>query len=671
MILWDKWITVKRIRSTMKELANTMASYKTYEKSVKLASELNAMFENSTNVREVLFNMEDMRSPQAISYLNGVGRQDIASFLLHKIPNYSETDMKLFKTLVNAEYYRADPEQLENIAFAGGGAKCLSYPGVLRRFAEQGIKFKRVSGTSGGAITALAFALGLTPKKLEEVVLQYDFTRFMYESNINKPILKSTMMTNMMHQTAYLSEFKEQFDKKFLDYLIKNPAFFEKLGVPYVSDPNVTTELENNLLIEHHYNEIFLNVPDLKSKLRSLTFDNDLKNVIKESKKVALESYTRSLDSEKDKVFVKELLDGMNTVKSNRYGDLLVEFVRLKKDEDIIEEFFGDLIETRLRHLGPDFLESISEGLSQSDRLRNINYKEFDKIRVAMAGNPRWELKELFICICERKSSNPLKLFDKDNYEQIDVYAGNPDTRYSEMPLKTSVRISMNLPGAFSAYEYQGKYYVDGGVRANFPMHIFDKVLGFVRNKTVGFCVAPAENYSRTEDAGKVLNPERKSVITQNNVLKRAVAVVSNYVGDMITQIHGNKLDNNKPLDFFDITRNGVINVLDIDTTAFNVSVQTKVDLFKQGYYAANDLLTKGYNAQLRHFVERMKILHKKVENDMTTLFTISPKRKEEVGTELSDMGLDITKIKHYVKGLQEDVTYDLGGRTKKKKFKP
>lgn len=46
-------------------------------------------------------------------------------------------------------------------------------------------------GTSGGAITALAFALGLTAKKLEEVVLQYDFTRFMYESNINKPIIKA------------------------------------------------------------------------------------------------------------------------------------------------------------------------------------------------------------------------------------------------------------------------------------------------------------------------------------------------------------------------------------------------------------------------------------------------------------------------------------------------
>jgi hypothetical protein len=262
-------------------------------------------------------------------------------------------------------------------------------------------------------------------------------------------------------------------------------------------------------------------------------------------------------------------------------------------------------------------------------------------------------------------------MFDKDNYEQIDVYANNADPRYSEMPLKTSVRISMNLPGAFSAYEYQGKFYVDGGVRANFPMHVFDKVLGLLRRTTVGFCVAPAENYSRTEDAGKVLNPERKSVLTQNNVLKRAVAIVSNYVGDMMTQIHGNKLDNNKPLDFFDITRNGVVNVLDIDTTAFNVSQETKIDLFKQGYYTANDLLAPGYNAQLRHFVERMKILHKKVEADMEMLYTISPKKNKEVDTEFSDMGLDISKIKHYVKGLQEDVSYDLGGRTKKKKFKP
>jgi predicted acylesterase/phospholipase RssA len=671
MILLDKWLTVKRIRSTMKELGNTMAAYKTYEKSVQLASELNAMFENSPNVKEVLFKKEDMRSQSSINYLNAIGRKDIVNFLVHKIPNYSPSDLQLFKVLVNAEQYRIKPENIENIALAGGGAKCLSYPGIYRKIVESGVKFKRISGTSGGAISALVISLGLTPKTCEEVVLQYDFTRFMYQSNINKPILKDTMMTNMMHQSAYLREFKEQFDKRFLDYLIKNPIFFEKLGVPYVRDPNVATEKENNQLIEYYYNEVLLNVPDLKSKLRFLPLDNYLKDVIKESKTAALEIYVRSLDSEKDQGFVKELIAGMNTVRSNRYGELLVEFVRLKRGDDIIEEFFGDLIEGRLRHLGVDFLEKISEGLSESDRLRNITFKEFEKIRLITAGNPRWDLKDLAICICERKSSNPLKIFDKDNYEQIDVYSGNPDPLYSEMPLKTAVRISMNLPGAFSAYEYKNKNYVDGGVRANFPMHVYDKTMGLDRRTTVGFCVAPEENYSRTEDAGKVLNPERKSVLTQNNILKRGIAIVSNYVSDMMTQIHGNKLDNNKPLDFFDLTRIGVINVKNIDTTAFNLNQETKIDLFKQGYYAATDLLTPSYNAQLRHFVERMKVLHRKVENDMNVLFSISPKKNRELNTELSDMGLDVTKIKDYMKSLQEEVTYDLGGRINKKTFKP
>jgi hypothetical protein len=202
-------------------------------------------------------------------------------------------------------------------------------------------------------------------------------------------------------------------------------------------------------------------------------------------------------------------------------------------------------------------------------------------------------------------------------------------------------------------------------------MHVYDKTMGLDRRTTVGFCVAPEENYSRTEDAGKVLNPERKSVLTQNNILKRGIAIVSNYVSDMMTQIHGNKLDNNKPLDFFDLTRIGVINVKNIDTTAFNLNQETKIDLFKQGYYAATDLLTPSYNAQLRHFVERMKVLHRKVENDMNVLFSISPKKNRELNTELSDMGLDVTKIKDYMKSLQEEVTYDLGGRINKKTFKP
>lgn len=670
MIILDKLLTVNRIKNGLEQLTQTMNAYKTYEKSVGLAHTFASMFEDSDHIRQTLFAMDALKSEASYSYLEGIGKKNIADFLKYDVPNYTPEDTALFKVLVNAEVYRIKPENVENVAFAGGGAKGIAYPGVLRGMAERDMKIKRVSGTSAGAITALPFALGYTPKKIEEIVLQYDFTRFMYESNVNHFLLKDTVMTEMMHQSAYLRQFKKEFDGRFLDYLIKNPNFFAKVGIAYKKDENVTNKLEEELLIEHYYNEEFLNLPDLKSKLRYLPLDDYLKEVITKSKKIALETYVNSLKSEKDQEFAAELISDMNSTRNNRYGDLLVEFVRLKRDEDLIEEFFGDLIEKRLYHVDKKILENISEGLSSPDRYRNITFKEFEQVRKQVEG-PTWNFKDLAICICERISSNPLKMFDKDNYKQIDVYAGNPDPTYSEMPIKTAVRISMNLPGAFSSYEYKGKQYVDGGVRANFPMHFFDKTLGVDKRKTIGFCLAPSENYSRTEDAGKVLNPDRKSVISQNNILKRAVVHLTNYFSDVITQIHGNKLDNNQPLDFLDLTRIGVINVLKIDTTAFNLSQQTKIGLFKQGYYTSHDLLKDDYNAQLRHFVERMKIVHSKLETDLDLLETISAKKHKNLVDSFAIEGHDLDEIRKYVRGLQDDIHYNLGEKINRKSFKP
>lgn len=670
MIILDKLLTVNRIKNGLEQLTQTMNAYKTYEKSVGLAHTFASMFEDSDHIRQSLFAMESLKSEASYHYLEGIGKKNIADFLKYDVPNYTPEDTALFKVLVNAEVYRIKPENVENVAFAGGGAKGIAYPGVLRGMAEKDMKIKRVSGTSAGAITALPFALGYTPKKIEEIVLQYDFTRFMYESNVNHFLLKDTVMTEMMHQSAYLRQFKKEFDGRFLDYLIKNPNFFAKVGIAYKKDENITNKREEELLIEHYYNEEFLNLPDLKSKLKYLPLDDYLKEVITKSKKIALETYVNSLKSEKDQEFAAELISDMNSTRNNRYGDLLVEFVRLKRDEDLIEEFFGDLIEKRLYHVDKKILENISEGLSSPDRYRNITFKEFEQVRQQVEG-PTWNFKDLAICICERISSNPLKMFDKDNYRQIDVYAGNPDPTYSDMPIKTAVRISMNLPGAFSSYEYKGKQYVDGGVRANFPMHFFDKTLGVDKRKTIGFCLAPSENYSRTEDAGKVLNPDRKSVISQNNILKRAVVHLTNYFSDVITQIHGNKLDNNQPLDFLDLTRIGVINVLKIDTTAFNLSQQTKIGLFKQGYYTSHDLLKDDYNAQLRHFVERMKIVHSKLETDLDLLETISAKKHKNLVDSFAIEGHDLDEIRKYVRGLQDDIHYNLGEKINRKSFKP
>jgi predicted acylesterase/phospholipase RssA len=675
MIILDRVLTVNRLKKHLSQLTETMNSYSTYKKSLEIAKEMSILIGEDENLKRIIFALNDLKSEKIYGILENNGRPDIVNFLKSQVPNYSTEDTKLFKVLVNAEINRIHYTTVENVAFGGGGGKGPALTGVLRRMNELEMNIKRVSGTSAGAITALPFALGYTPRKIEEIVLKYDFTRFMYESKVNSFLLKNTVMTEMMHQSAYLNEFKKQFDDLFLDYLVTNPAFFAKVDFPFENVKIQTSKYEFGLIVEQHYKD-FINLPELKGKLKFLPLDDNLRLVIKKARDIALKTYEESLKSEKDKDFVKELTTSMSS-DNIRMNDLLIEFVRLKKNEDIIEEFFGDLIENRLIYLaksteGEQILEKISEGLSSPERLRNVTFKEFKGIRENFTEN-RWGFKDLAICICERKSSNVLKTFDKDNYNQIDVYADNPDSTYSEMPIKTAVRISMNLPGAFSSYEYKDKHYVDGGVRANFPMHVFDKTLALDKRTTIGFCLAPAENYSRTDDAGKVLNPDRSSTISQNNMLKRAIIHVKNYFSDVITQIHGNKLDNNTPLDFLDLTRIGVINVLDIDTTEFNLSQNTKINLFKQGYYTAHDLFEDDYNAQLRHFVERMKIIHSKMDSDLKILENISVSHKNEFVSEMQINGHDFEHMGKYIKGLQDDVHYKLGETISrnKKSIKP
>lgn len=668
MIIVDRLLTVNRINKHMKQLAETMSYYNIYENNLQYAKQLAEMLRNEETLKRIFFAGNDLKSRKHLQIFENNGRHDISSFIKNTLPDLSAEDSAVFKLLVNAELNRVQPEQIKNIAFAGGGAKGMAYPGVLRRIAELDMNIERVSGTSAGAITALPFALGYSPRKVEQIVLKYDFTRFMHESVINNNfLLKNTMMKEMMHQSRYLNVFKNTFEKHFIEYLKNNLNFFDRFDIPLTITPEMRMHTnEVRYMVEKHFKDHLLNSPKLKSHISIMALDDELKDLIKKSQKEAMDAYKKSLSSEKDKEFVAELVGAMSS--NNRSANkALTDFFRLERKEDLIEEFFGDLIEGKLSRLNRQKLEEISKGLSNPERLRNMTFKEFKSVREVFK-DENIQFKDLAICICEKISDNPLKLFDKENYRQIDVYADNPDPTYSEMPIKTAVRISMNLPGAFSSYEYKGKKYVDGGVRANFPLHFFDTTLKEDRRTTIGLCLAPSENYSRTADADKVLNPDRSPTISQNNLLKRSIIHVKNFLGDVITQIHGNKLDNNKPLDFLDLTRIGVINVLNIDTTEFNLDTSKKVRLFKQGYYTAHDMLKPDYNAQLRHYVERMKVIYSKVEEDLSLLNSISNKHYNKLLSDLDVQGYNTDSVKKYIDNLQDDIKYDLGGRISKRR---
>ncbi len=65
-----------------------------------------------------------------------------------------------------------------NLVFQGGSVKGAAYVGALRALEDYGIdltKIKRVAGTSAGAITATALALGCDAQRSEQLLLEFDF----------------------------------------------------------------------------------------------------------------------------------------------------------------------------------------------------------------------------------------------------------------------------------------------------------------------------------------------------------------------------------------------------------------------------------------------------------------------------------------------------------------
>ena len=53
--------------------------------------------------------------------------------------------------------------------FSGGGIKGFAYVGAIQILEERGIQFKRVAGTSAGAILAAFIAAGFNAQELEEI----------------------------------------------------------------------------------------------------------------------------------------------------------------------------------------------------------------------------------------------------------------------------------------------------------------------------------------------------------------------------------------------------------------------------------------------------------------------------------------------------------------------
>ncbi|MGA7933775.1 MAG: patatin-like phospholipase family protein [Kovacikia sp.] len=72
-----------------------------------------------------------------------------------------------------------DGNYYADAVFEGGGVKGMAFLGALRCFNDAGVRFRKVAGTSAGAITASLVAAGFSMQELEEIIGDLDFKTFL------------------------------------------------------------------------------------------------------------------------------------------------------------------------------------------------------------------------------------------------------------------------------------------------------------------------------------------------------------------------------------------------------------------------------------------------------------------------------------------------------------
>lgn len=85
------------------------------------------------------------------------------------------------KQLILRKMHAISPEGklYADAIFEGGGVRGLAFVGALRCCADLGLQWKKLAGTSAGAITAALLAVNLPIEELEEILGNFDYMKFL------------------------------------------------------------------------------------------------------------------------------------------------------------------------------------------------------------------------------------------------------------------------------------------------------------------------------------------------------------------------------------------------------------------------------------------------------------------------------------------------------------
>ncbi len=75
------------------------------------------------------------------------------------------------------------------LCLPSGGAKGISFIGVLKVLEKEGIKISRISGSSIGAIIGALYAYGYNAKELEKIAKETDYIELMDSTSLHTGLM--------------------------------------------------------------------------------------------------------------------------------------------------------------------------------------------------------------------------------------------------------------------------------------------------------------------------------------------------------------------------------------------------------------------------------------------------------------------------------------------------
>ncbi|MBH8596773.1 patatin-like phospholipase family protein [Thermoactinomyces sp. CICC 10523] len=112
--------------------------------------------------------------------------------------------------------------------FEGGGVKGIGLVGALSVAEDHGYRWKKVAGTSAGAMIATLSAAGYTAKELYEILLQKDFSEFLIRTWYGRIPYLGPALSLLIKKGFYSGDALEKWVEKLL--LQKGIATFDDFG---------------------------------------------------------------------------------------------------------------------------------------------------------------------------------------------------------------------------------------------------------------------------------------------------------------------------------------------------------------------------------------------------------------------------------------------------------